>query len=80
MICCLAGARKSRGHRRGILVTNERGHGSTGLQLAARCGQAHQPALFFEIIQRKGSRSFGKGNFKAIFEAIDREQRARGNL
>ncbi|MBS1820744.1 MAG: 4-hydroxyphenylpyruvate dioxygenase [Acidobacteria bacterium] len=39
-----------------------------------------RPTLFFEIIQRKGSRSFGKGNFKALFEAIEREQQARGNM
>jgi len=39
-----------------------------------------RPTLFFEIIQRKGSRSFGKGNFKALFEAIEREQGRRGNL
>ncbi len=39
-----------------------------------------RPTLFFEIIERKGSRSFGKGNFKALFEAIEREQAARGNL
>ncbi|MCW5983314.1 MAG: 4-hydroxyphenylpyruvate dioxygenase [Bryobacteraceae bacterium] len=39
-----------------------------------------RPTLFFEIIQRRGSRSFGKGNFKALFEAIEREQRRRGNL
>ena len=39
-----------------------------------------QPTLFFEIIQRKGSRSFGKSNFKALFEAIEREQAMRGNL
>ena len=39
-----------------------------------------RPTLFFEIIQRKGSRSFGKGNFKALFEAIEREQQLRGNL
>lgn len=39
-----------------------------------------RPTLFFEIIQRKGSRSFGKGNFKALFEAIEREQARRGNL
>jgi len=39
-----------------------------------------RPTLFFEIIQRKGSRSFGKGNFKALFEAIEREQLERGNL
>jgi 4-hydroxyphenylpyruvate dioxygenase len=36
------------------------------------------PTLFYEIIQRKGSRSFGKGNFKALFEAIEREQDAAG--
>jgi 4-hydroxyphenylpyruvate dioxygenase len=39
-----------------------------------------RPTLFYEIIQRKGSRSFGKGNFKALFEAIEREQAMRGNL
>lgn len=39
-----------------------------------------RPTLFYEVIQRKGSRSFGKGNFKALFEAIEREQSLRGNL
>jgi 4-hydroxyphenylpyruvate dioxygenase len=39
-----------------------------------------RPTLFYEIIQRKGSRGFGKGNFKALFEAIEREQDLRGNL
>lgn len=39
-----------------------------------------RPTLFFEIIQRKGAKSFGKGNFKALFEAIEREQAMRGNL
>lgn len=39
-----------------------------------------RPTLFFEIIQRKGSNSFGKGNFKALFESIEREQAQRGNL
>ena len=39
-----------------------------------------RPTLFYELIQRKGARSFGKGNFKALFEAIEREQDARGNL
>lgn len=39
-----------------------------------------RPTLFFEIIQRKGAKSFGKGNFKALFEAIEREQAQRGNL
>ncbi len=39
-----------------------------------------RPTLFFEIIQRKGARGFGKGNFKALFQAIEREQEKRGNL
>ncbi len=39
-----------------------------------------RPTLFFEVIQRKGCKGFGKGNFKALFEAIEREQAARGNL
>lgn len=39
-----------------------------------------RPTLFFEIIQRKGAKSFGKGNFKALFEAIEGEQALRGNL
>ncbi len=39
-----------------------------------------RPTMFFEIIQRKGAQSFGKGNFKALFEAIEREQEQRGTL
>jgi 4-hydroxyphenylpyruvate dioxygenase len=39
-----------------------------------------RPTLVYEIIQRKNRRSFGKGNFKALFEAIEREQALRGNL
>jgi 4-hydroxyphenylpyruvate dioxygenase len=39
-----------------------------------------RPTMFFEIIQRKGAKSFGKGNFKALFEAIEREQELRGTL
>ncbi|MEI6508673.1 MAG: 4-hydroxyphenylpyruvate dioxygenase [Bacteroidota bacterium] len=39
-----------------------------------------RPTMFFEIIQRKGAKSFGKGNFKALFEALEREQDIRGNL
>ncbi len=49
------------------------------LQLFTRPVQ-DRPTLFFEIIERKGSRGFGKGNFRALFEAIEREQAARGNL
>jgi 4-hydroxyphenylpyruvate dioxygenase len=39
-----------------------------------------RPTVFFEVIQRKGSRGFGKGNFKALFESIEKEQARRGNL
>ncbi len=39
-----------------------------------------RPTLFFEVIERHGSRGFGIGNFKALFEAIEREQALRGNL
>ena len=39
-----------------------------------------RPTLFFEIIERHGARGFGDGNFKALFEAIEREQALRGNL
>jgi 4-hydroxyphenylpyruvate dioxygenase len=39
-----------------------------------------RPTLFFEIIERNGAKSFGKGNFKALFESIEREQALRGNL
>src|SRR4029078_5514087 len=39
-----------------------------------------RPTVFYEIIQRKGAKSFGAGNFKALFEAIEREQELRGNL
>ena len=39
-----------------------------------------RPTVFYEIIQRKGAKSFGKGNFRALFEAIEREQALRGNL
>src|SRR5687768_13575743 len=49
------------------------------LQIFTRPIQA-RPTMFFEIIQRKGARSFGKGNFKALFEAIEREQELRGTL
>ena len=41
---------------------------------------ADRPTLFFEVIERHGSRSFGKGNFKALFQAIEREQDLRGTL
>ncbi len=49
------------------------------LQIFTRPVQS-RPTMFFEIIQRKGATSFGKGNFKALFEAIEREQELRGTL
>lgn len=61
----------------GILV--DRDNEGYLLQLFSKPVQ-DRPTLFFEIIQRKGAKSFGKGNFKALFEAIEREQSARGNL
>ena len=39
-----------------------------------------RPTVFYEIIQRKGAKSFGKGNFKALFESIELEQEKRGTL
>lgn len=61
----------------GILVDSDaEGH---LLQIFTRPVQ-DRPTLFFEIIERRGSRGFGKGNFKALFEAIEREQARRGNL
>jgi len=61
----------------GILV--DRDEEGYLLQIFTRPIQA-RPTMFFEIIQRKGARSFGKGNFKALFEAIEREQELRGTL
>jgi 4-hydroxyphenylpyruvate dioxygenase len=61
----------------GILV--DRDNEGYLLQLFSKPVQ-DRPTVFFEIIQRKGAQSFGKGNFKALFEAIEREQEARGNL
>ncbi|MBP7568890.1 MAG: 4-hydroxyphenylpyruvate dioxygenase [Acidobacteria bacterium] len=63
--------------RLGVLV--DRDEEGYLLQLFTRPVQ-DRPTLFFEIIERKGSRGFGKGNFRALFEAIEREQALRGNL
>jgi len=61
----------------GILV--DRDHEGYLLQVFTET-MGDRPTLFFEIIQREGSRGFGAGNFKALFEAIEREQERRGNL
>jgi 4-hydroxyphenylpyruvate dioxygenase len=63
--------------RYGILV--DRDDQGYLLQLFTKPVQ-DRPTLFYEVIQRRGARSFGKGNFKALFEAIEREQDRRGNL
>jgi len=63
--------------KRGILV--DRDDEGYLLQLFTK-PVSDRPTLFFEIIQRKGAQSFGKGNFKALFEAIEREQENRGTL
>jgi len=63
--------------RLGILV--DRDNEGYMLQIFTRPVE-DRPTVFYEIIQRKGSKSFGKGNFKALFEAIEREQASRGNL
>lgn len=63
--------------RLGILV--DRDENGYLLQIFSQPVQ-DRPTLFYEIIQRKGSDSFGKGNFKALFESIEREQAKRGNL
>ncbi len=61
----------------GILV--DRDEEGYLLQIFTKTVQA-RPTMFFEIIQRKGAQSFGKGNFKALFEALEREQELRGTL
>ena len=61
----------------GILV--DRDDSGYLLQLFTKPVQ-DRPTLFFELIQRKNARSFGKGNFKALFESIEREQARRGTL
>jgi 4-hydroxyphenylpyruvate dioxygenase len=64
---------------RGLGILVDRDEEGYLLQLFTRPVQ-DRPTLFFEIIERKGSRGFGKGNFRALFEAIEREQALRGNL
>ena len=61
----------------GILV--DRDHDGYLLQVFTET-LTDRPTVFFEIIQREGARGFGEGNFKALFQAIEREQERRGNL
>jgi 4-hydroxyphenylpyruvate dioxygenase len=60
-----------------ILIDED--EGGTLLQIFTRMLQ-DRPTVFFEFIERRGATGFGEGNFKALFEAIEREQAARGNL
>jgi len=64
-------------HELGILV--DRDDEGYLLQVFSRPIQ-DRPTVFIEVIQRHGSRGFGKGNFKALFESIELEQEKRGNL
>ncbi len=64
---------------RGLQIQVDRDDDGYLLQIFTKPVQ-DRPTLFYEIIQRKGARSFGAGNFKALFEAIEREQALRGNL
>lgn len=62
----------------GILVDLEEGGGVLLQIFTAPVGD--RPTLFYEVIERRGALGFGKGNFRALFEAVEREQAARGNL
>ena len=63
----------------GVVRVVDRDDGGYMLQIFTK-PVADRPTLFFEVIQRRGSKSFGKGNFKALFEAIERDQELRGTL
>jgi len=60
-------------------VLADEDEGGELLQLFSRMLQ-DRPTVFFEFIERRGAVGFGEGNFKALFEAIEREQARRGNL
>jgi 4-hydroxyphenylpyruvate dioxygenase len=64
---------------RGILLDGSTGDGDPRLLLQIFSDTLLGP-VFFEFIERKGDEGFGEGNFKALFEAIEREQAKRGNL
>ena len=72
-----SGCRSRSCRARGILV--DRDEDGYLLQIFTR-PIGDRPTVFFELIERHGSLGFGKGNFKALFEAIEREQERRGNL
>src|SRR5919201_473414 len=67
------------GNLRRLKILADRDEEGYLLQIFTKTAQ-DRPTLFFEVIERHGSRGFGEGNFKALFEAIEREQALRGNL
>ncbi len=70
---------ESWGDLRRLRILVDRDEDGYLLQIFTKPAQ-DRPTLFFEVIQRHGARTFGEGNFKALFEAIEREQALRGNL
>ena len=79
--CSIASARSTRISRRCAISESSSIATTKGylLQIFTKPVE-DRPTLFYEIIQRKGAKSFGAGNFKALFEALEREQDLRGNL
>jgi 4-hydroxyphenylpyruvate dioxygenase len=67
------------GDLRRLRILADRDEDGYLLQIFTKTAQ-DRPTLFFEVIERHGARGFGEGNFKALFEAIEREQALRGNL
>jgi 4-hydroxyphenylpyruvate dioxygenase len=66
-------------HLRRLKILADRDEEGYLLQIFTKTAQ-DRPTMFFEVIERHGARGFGEGNFKALFEAIEREQALRGNL
>ena len=71
--------RRGLGRPRRLRILADRDEDGYLLQIFTKTAQ-DRPTLFFEVIERHGARGFGEGNFKALFEAIEREQALRGNL
>jgi 4-hydroxyphenylpyruvate dioxygenase len=76
---CVGRRRRADGDARGAGIEADRDEEGYLLQIFTRPVQ-DRPTFFFEIIERHGSPGFGVGNFKALFEAIEREQAKLGNL
>ena len=75
----VGGTRVPLGELRELKILADRDEDGYLLQIFTKPIQ-DRPTVFFELIERHGSQGFGKGNFKALFEAIEREQERRGNL